>query len=352
MTTEFDVWLGRLRTEATRNQYRSYCNKFFACVHATPAQTLKWGVQRAEDEMLVFKDEMISAGYAGKTVRLAWSAVKRWFHDHRTRVAVPLRDVRLDKTWLSYIPTREDVRLLLDECDLMYRVLVALLAFSGFRQSDAVSLQYKHIKASLEAKDEVVTIIKQQQKTGLWYFTFLAPQGVAYVREFLLMRQRNGETVTDETYIVSRTGRRSRPDSVKKQLRRLIWRTVGQHPTGEDFRKFTGHALRKYFRRIVGSVGESTAEFLMGHREGIESMTATYAGLRDLDREAIAGLKAQYVRLLPQLETEMTDLSVKARIQQLEEREAEFRKLQEEQAAMQEEMKRISEVLDKYGKKE
>jgi integrase len=352
MARMLEEWAARLGADSTKQRYVMYCNKFFVLNGTTPEESLKWTVEEAEDAMLRWRDHLVAQHFAGKTIRVAWSAVRRWFLDHRTRVMVQLKGIRTDKTWLSYIPTREDVRLLLNECDLRYRCLVALLAFSGFRQSDAISLQYQHIRASYEAGDAVLTIIKRQEKSHEWFFTFLGPQGTGYIREFLELRRRRGEVITDRTYIVSKTGRPMKLPTAKEQLQHLIAATVGRHPTNEPFRKFTPHALRKFFRRTVSVLGESVAEFLMGHSAGIVSLTATYAGLRDLDAQAIASLKTQYIKLLPQLETEMTDLSLRTRIDELEAREAEFKAMKAEQEAMQEEMRRISEVLDKYGKKE
>ncbi len=352
MARMFEEWAARLGADSTKQRYAMYCNKFFVLNGTTPEDSLRWTVEEAEDAMLRWRDHLVAQHFAGKTIRVAWSAVRRWFLDHRIRVMVQLKGIRTDKTWLSYIPTREDVRLLLNECDLRYRCLVALLAFSGFRQSDAISLQYQHIRASYEAGDAVLTIVKRQEKSHEWFFTFLGPQGTGYIREFLELRRRRGETITDKTYIVSKTGRPMKLPTAKEQLQHLIAATVGRHPTNEPFRKFTPHALRKFFRRTVAVLGESVAEFLMGHSAGIVSLTAVYSGLRDLDKTAIEELKKQYISLLPDLETEMTDLAVKARLEELERHEAEFAKLREEQAAQAEELRRIDEILRRYEKKD
>jgi hypothetical protein len=57
------------------------------------------------------------------------------------------------------------------------------MTFAGLRITDALELQYKKIKTSFKAKEEILTKIYNPAKTTEWYFTFLAPKGVLYCRQ-------------------------------------------------------------------------------------------------------------------------------------------------------------------------
>ena len=313
-------WIARLRAPATRKMYAHYLKRFLAFHQVTAEETLTWTVDAAEDRLEDWKYHLIDRGLAGRTVQNAFGAVRRWFIDHKIRVTISCKDVDTGREYLDYIPAREDVQKLLDDAKLHHMVGIALIAFAGLRPVDAVALKYENIKASYEAGDEVLTIVIKQQKTKDWYFTFLGPQGTRYVRQ-LLTRRKRWVPIADDTRIIAWEKEPLSPLGLRRAIDRIIKRTVGKHPTGESFRVFRPYSLRKYFRRTITALGTETAEFLMGHRSGLESLVATYSGLRDMDPSAIAALKKEYVKLLPELETEVSDIALKIQLEEKEKKE-------------------------------
>jgi integrase len=332
----FETWVSRLRAANTRRQYRANVLRFSRHFGVEPEETLNWSVEEIEQRLDDFKYHLLSGGMSGRSVISVFTGIRRWFKDHKKRVEVDLRDMDTGRTYLDYIPSRQDVQHLLDDAKLHHMVAVALMAFSGLRPVDVVSLRYENIKASYELGDEVITIVLKQKKTRDWYFTFLGPQGTRYLREHLGRR----EELSDESYVLQEKGITA--SGLCKAISRLILRSKGRHPTGEGFRVFRPYGLRKYFRRTISKLGESVAEFLMGHREGLESMVATYSGLRDMDPHAIQELKKQYIELLPEIETEITDVTLKA---QLEKKEKEKVELVDRLSGFAEELDEIKESI-------
>ncbi len=322
--TEINVWLERLGSDETRASYGRWLNRFLEFTGATAEETLAWKIEKIEDEMLAFKTNLTKAGLAGNSIIQAWTALKRWFDDNRLKIGVKLKDVDTSRTYLDYIPVKDDIRRLLYKCSLRYKVAASLIAFSGLRPIDVLNLQYQNIKASYERNDTILTITLKQRKTKQWYFTFLGPQGVTYLRDLLEDRRKKGEVFTDETYIVSKDGSKMNEITMKKGLKHAIIRSVGRHPTGEPFRFFRSYGLRKYFRFTTRKLGEDTAEFLMGHVKGQKSLTAIYAGLRDLDPRAIDEIKKEYAKILPDLETELSEESISSELETLRRRVAEM----------------------------
>jgi integrase len=256
---------------------------------------------------------------------------------------VQCKNVSTTKTYLDYIPSREDVQRLLDAAKLHHKVAIGLLAFSGLRPVDVCNLKYKHIKASYEKGEDVLTIVLKHRKTRQWYVSFVGTQCTRYIRSYLEARQERGEKITDESPIVRWHGGGLRSVSLRIAVMRIIENTVGRHPTGEEFRKFRPYGLRKYFRRTLNKIGESEAEYLMGHSKGLESLTATYGGLRDMDPKAIAELRKRYISVLPELETEVSDTTLKA---QLEEKEREKKRLAESLGGIREELDELREFME------
>jgi len=322
---EISLWLSRLRTPSTRRVYRIFLNNFLQYNSATWQDSIEWQEPEIEDRMLLWRDFLMSEDLAHSSIRTAWGAVRKWFTDNRKRIIISCDVGPSAKTYLDYIPTKEDVRLLLNEANLRYKVIISIIAFSGMRPIDIIGLQYKHIKASFEKGDEVLTLIKKQQKTRQWYFTFISPQSTSYLRQWLGQYAKWSEReLTDDTYLVAtRQWGKSTSQVIRKAIGRIIQRTVGKHPTGESFRKFRPYGLRKYFRRAASALGEDLAEFLMGHSKGLNSMTATYSGLKDMDPLAIEDMKKQYIKIIPDLETEITDISLDSKFTQLSEKEKE-----------------------------
>lgn len=329
-----EVFLKRLRSDSTRDSYKRCLLQFLAFHAVDWEESLTWSLEEAEDRIIDFRQSLIDEGKAGQTVRLALSAVKKWFWDNRIRVVVSA-GVSLEKTYLDYIPDKTDLQHVLDSSRSPHvKMAIMLMAFAGFRPVDVVTLRYANVRASLEAGDEVLTIIKRHQKTRDWFPTFLGPQGTRYMREFFALRRRRGEKMTNDSFVVAWLGRGVTTDSITRAIRGTIERSIGRRPTGEPFRKFRPYGLRKYFRRAVSAMGDAEAELLMGHAKGIRSLEATYGGLRDMDPVAIAELKKKYIKILPDLETELTDASVRARIEHLEEKESEVDKMKREIAEL------------------
>lgn len=147
---------------------------------------------------------------------------------------------------------------------------------------------------------------------------------------------------------MSDDGERVNSDTFCDTVKYALEQTVGRNPTGEPFRLFRPYGFRKYFRRTTRKLGEDTAEFLMGHVVGIESLSAIYSGLRDLDPKAIEELRQEYTNLLPELETELSEETVTSEIKTLrEEKEA-----LEERVQMLENLSRDSKSLIEYMQQE
>ena len=151
--------------------------------------------------------------------------------------------------------------------------------------------KYRAIKVPLK-------ITLKQKKTGQWYVTFLTRMGTDILVQYLNeMYEKRGRPWRDDDKLLPYSSRYSLSNSIDRFIEILGKRRP------ESFKRFRCYSLRKYFRRqITGILSDAEAEYLMGHISGLRSLQATYAGLRDLDREAIEQLRAAYARAVPKLE--------------------------------------------------
>ncbi len=301
-------WQNQMDREETRRAYTRWLEMFCAFNNCSPEDTLSWPMADIEDRMERFKTALLRSHKAGSSVKQGWSAIKRWYYDNHINVMRKCRGVRTTKTFYDHIATKEQLKLLLNKADLHCKVAFSLIAFSGMRPVDVEGLRFKAIKRSLSQNSDVLTIFVKQHKTDESYVTFLGPQGLAYLRAFLERRRSEGEEIGDNSFVVPMSRK-----AMRESFLRIAKRTIGENPTGEYFRKFRLYSLRKYFK-LNNKMGEAESEFLMGHIEGLRGLSARYSGLADMNPMAIEELKQKYIKTLPNLETEISEVTVKSQV--------------------------------------
>lgn len=327
-------WLDSYPKDNTKSRYRTALSKFCDFLEVTPDQTLRWSRVTIEDNLLRWKAHMTKE-LSGNTTKLYLTGVTRWFKFNRKRIEPfdLLKNLSRKQTFTDYPVSRDDLRKVLDGARLKHKVAISLIAFAGLRPVDVVTLQYRDIVESYKRGDEVLTIQKVHEKTEREYVSFLGFQGTRYLRDYLELRESKGEKLTQDSYIMPYRGGQMQSQGLRLTISTIIEATVGTHPTGSDRKKFRPYSLRKYFRHVASGLGESTAEYLMGHIKGLESMSAVYNGLRDGHPESIERLKQQYISILPELETELPETTIRAEIQEQKEEAIQKQISLEEQVA-------------------
>ena len=243
---------------------------------------------------------------APNTVKVAISVVKQFLEFYNVNINIRNKGLKLVPQTLDYIPTREEVFYLISKARNNIKTVLALMAFAGMRPSDIVNLKFANVMEEVEWDQErkmykpkkvPLKIIVKQRKTGQWYVTFLGPRGAEILCNYL----------TELAKAFKRPLRANDRLFPKWQSRTTLIFHLNRHIATNTrhwvgIKKFRAYCLRKYFRRAAMKLGEDVAEYLMGHLKGINSLTATYSGLRDLDDRAIEELRKQYSEIVPELE--------------------------------------------------
>ncbi|MFW9839669.1 MAG: tyrosine-type recombinase/integrase, partial [Candidatus Thorarchaeota archaeon] len=304
--SQFNKWLESHRTKSTSRRYASALVHFCKHFNVKPHQTLKWNIDDIEDNI---RDYLIYGRDKRKlkpySLRFHQTALTSWFRFNKVRnLQLNTRSVipRITKK-PRYIPTKKDLKYILDVSPLRTKVFIGLMAYSGLRPVDIGSLQYKHIQESFENNNEIITIIKVQQKTSQHVITFLGYEGTRYLRNYL-----RGRKLKPNDYLFIRgkateTLIENAADRVRKAIDCSLKNSIGK---SKGQRAVYPYTLRSYFRRQLQISGMDTvvAESLMGHQV---DLSATYNGLADLDPLSIESLKQEYLKALPELETELSE---------------------------------------------
>jgi len=248
-----------------------------------------------------------SACYIANCVK----AVKNWMQycgiEIKQRIRLP--DKILVTVADEIPPTVEELRRLLDACDLRARVACSLMAFCGFRVevlgsydgSDGLKVRdisemvidSENERVAFGVVPAKVTVRRNLSKTRNQYFTFLCEESSEYLRIYLESRMQNGEKITADSPIITPKhspyiGKHVATNNVSDLMRR------GIRDAGFSWRPYV---LRRYFdtRMMVaeadGMIIEAYRAFWMGHSGNIE---ATYTVNKALSEDVVQKMRDAY----------------------------------------------------------
>jgi len=237
--------------------------------------------------------ELQAEGKAPKTINTYISAVKTWLAVNN----IDIGKVMFPRRYVKYVdraPTPEELQKMLEVANLHEKVIISILATSGVRISTLVGLKYKHIKQDFEKGIVPCAIyVPAELNKGKYcdYVTFMNEEACKYLREYLDLRRRKGEIITDESPLIrnlkSDEIRPMTPEGVSSVVRRVM-KKAGIVTGNEKRYEVRPHSLRKFFKTQLSARGvpPEYVEYMMGHRtstyldvksKGVEFLRALYA---------------------------------------------------------------------------
>jgi len=200
-------------------------------------------------------------------------------------------------------PTPDELQHLVDMADLREKVIISLLALSGFRVGTLSKLQYKHVKHDLEAGIVPIHVhIESNITKGKYgeYDTFIGKEGAEYLKAYLNQRRRGTpkvppETIDDKSPLIrsvfAETPKRGIEPLSSVAISRIVSRLYVRTGLTERLshrHELVTHSLRKFFRTQLGAcIPSDYVEYMMGHKgsvyndirsKGIEFLRGLYAG--------------------------------------------------------------------------
>jgi integrase len=189
-------------------------------------------------------------------------------------------------------PTADEIKKLLDYPDRRIRPIVCIMASSGIRVGAWDELQWKHVIAIKNDKEEIIaaklTIYPGDREE---YFTFVTPEAYFALEDWMNFRIDNGEEITEDSWLMrdiwqttnmkygARFGLATNPKKLKSSaITRILERAAWEQgvrkvlPNGCKRHEWkVAHGFRKYYKSCTEFVGMKSLniELLMGHDIGV-----------------------------------------------------------------------------------
>ncbi len=286
---------------------------------------------------------------ASGSVFLAIAAVKKWLEVNGAAEKDGLKGVEMPKVYRTErdrLPTKEELRHILNGANLTDRSMALILVSSGIRIGALVELKFKHVKMDLDCP--MITVGAEFSKNRQGYITFMSPEAKVTLQQYVKERELNGEKVSAESYVIAKgrpAGGKMRTGGAAHRWAVLLKKADRAAKTGVSERTRKGgkwyqihiHTMRKYFKSwaSLSGVPSDLVEAFMGHRAGIEQAYF----LPDLESannpEVIKKALEEYRKAIPALTIFSDEEKIKRLEAQVNEQAAALQKEREDEAARQ-----------------
>jgi integrase/recombinase XerD len=335
---EVQTWLKTV-SPSTRPNYLAALKKFCEFCGKNPKQLI---LERDEeiknpdpnsrtairDLVLDFREYLEKEGYAPKTINTWDGAVRSFFTAVLGKAGmVNVKNYRNAQvsTKKDLVPTLEELKRMLEVCNLEEKFRIVFLAQTGMRISDALKLKVGDIQRELEQGriPLAITYLPEKEKETVGErITFLASDGVEILKRYLEWRRQIGEKLTqDSPLFASRTNRGVKPLSQQdfSFMLKNVAKKAGLNGNGK-YGILRAHSLRKFFVTQLTNHGveDKIVNFFIGHK--IPDVDRVYWFRRVEELRKIYAERQQHLNPINQKrEYDLNKLEdIKAKIEELE----------------------------------
>ena len=334
------VFQEAIKSEETRKMYQNSLNMFYKFHNITGEQL----ITIPSDEIQVMVEDYV---FSRKKMNLTRLSIKGYLNG--IKLFLDMNDVVIN--WVKikkFLPeaskpsgqnaySNEDCREILgSSINKKFRCLVHLLASSGMRIGGVRELQMKHLGEMPHGCKSVLVYADTKDE----YYTFISPEAVKALDEYLDERISQGDKITPESFVIV-TSKRGFKQCNRTTIRMVIARNVGKLKTsklitGNRTDKMVNHAFRKRFNTILKSnikINIVLAERMLGHSVTIP-LDNSYLDVtkEKLFDEYLKALPEIYVDEKYKLESEL--IGKQQQIEELESKDNKIKLLEVQMAEM------------------
>jgi integrase len=342
---DFVRWLQKFDSEDTQRNYWQRIAELNERTKLTPKEIVA-RYKTGGDTRQTLLDDIDTCLNALKkegkvaTARMIWAAVVSLLI-HRGALAVQrqfeLKQPMQEKVTPQYIPTQKEFEAMLrfalcardrylaaqfrysggrrgviDDPEPMRLSNVLDLDLEALRRKEGPEIKFKHQTTCAILLYGMVNTDGQIQRYTDTYVSFLAPQAMTFLKEYLEERIRKGEQLTPESYLftperhdVNVNGRAAylKPDQASRIISNMST-AAGfavkneKSKKGELKGKYSAHSLRRLFYNSLHGIDDVDKEALDGHIKGVR---ARYHGSVDEMKKVIELMRERYEQAIRDL---------------------------------------------------
>jgi site-specific recombinase XerC len=277
--------------------------------------------EKLRNDFMDFVRKMEKEGKAGSYIARYKKVIRSWLGfngiDYKVTANIAYEN-RAPRVEGERIPEKKELSKMLRSGSRRARVAMSLLAFSGLRPetlgnaegndglrvSDFPEMRIDNGKVVFDKTPTMVNVRYTLSKAKNSYFTFLAQEGMTYLKEYLESRISEGETLAPDTplFRLDPQGRISHKFMRTQLATRDIRKAIKE--SGYSWRPYV---LRAYFATALdnaenkGLISHPWRMFFMGHKGDIE---ARYSTNKRLPPDMIEEMRSAYAKASKFLETE------------------------------------------------
>jgi len=315
----------RKNAEATRENYKWCIRSYMKWAGlSNPDKLLQGDNVTIEDKIMNYVDHATKTEkLASGSIRMKLSALKLFYEMNRR----PLSWVLIEKTVEETNPkkdrayTRQEIEKILSVADIRIRAMILLLISSGVRLGALPRLKVGSLKPVEEHR---IFLVKVYEDTPDFYYSFCTPEARAAIEEYLSLRRKAGENVSDDSPLFrlefdsqnSTQVADVKPvneQAIKKTVQRITF-VAGIRDRVSLKRKYSSetcslagktrhevkqvHGFRKYFVTTCKNAGmnHECREFMTGHDTRLDE---NYYD--DENPESVKMMMLEYLKVVDQL---------------------------------------------------
>jgi len=233
------------------------------------------------DMIFDFRRYLEKEKYAPKTINALDGAVRSFFTAVLGREGmVNVKNYRNRQVAIKkdLVPTLEELKKMLDVCNLEEKFRIIFLAQTDMRVSDVLDLKVGDIERELEQEKVplAVTYLPGKDRENIGERTmFLASDGVILLKQYLEWRKKKGETITSDSHLFVSRSRKYRGKGSKRlerwQMNQTVKTTAVKAGIGNGNGKYGRmriHCLRKFFATQLTNHGieDRIVDFFLCHK--------------------------------------------------------------------------------------
>lgn len=288
----------KLLKPSTIENYSYHMQRYCNSTGMTPTQLLEEAENEEEERIPLRKSKLkehlknfelflIVKDYSKKHQESAMGSIRNFYSWHDIQLPRP-RPNRTKKTHetIDDIPSREDIKKAVTQCNLKYKAIILLMASSGmgsaevrslkvqdfldslseyFRRPLKMPLDIDNIRKRLEGKIVIPSFNIERIKTSMPYTTFASPESINAIFEFLDAYPPNSPDNFLFPITIKNKNKQIQESGFTKYFSRL--NDICGFGQVNRTKKFHSHALRKYFAStlINKDIKQWSIDFMLGH---------------------------------------------------------------------------------------